>query len=288
MKKTIKCILMAVVVVMVCSVGIETSRVSAAGMKSICPEKAGKRKAIKADIDGDGIQNKISVHYTCDKYDFTKKIYVEIDGSSALVLDVSKYNAFGCHLNVVESNSRDKCIHLYSYTDNDYIVFSEIYKYNKQSKKLFKVLDLLSQGDNSTIVKATKNGFITKNRTQPSEIGWISWKFTYVWKNGKPVLKTNTVPPTSTIMRKFTTGKTLKFSREAGGKEAAFILKRGKKVSLINVKVTKKKMYVQFQYGKKKGWLCVGQEKYEKIYQFDKEGNLISSYFEGVHERLAG
>lgn len=47
-------------------------------------------------------------------------------------------------------------------------------------------------------------------------------------------------------------------------------------------------MYVQFRYGKKKGWLCVGQEKYEKIYQFDKEGNLISSYFEGVYERLAG
>lgn len=289
----IRCMVVMAVLLVLGMTGNGAARVSAEILQTVAPEREGKKASTGMDIDGDGVMNTITVSYSCDsqdKYssDYTKTVYVEVDGKSALVLDVSDYIGYGVNLTLAESGSGDICMQLWAYSDNDYIGYNQVFRYDVSSGEFYKILDL-TKGRHRygmEIAAVTDNGIVVSFSCQPPEIGWTFWERTYVWEEGK--LKPESDEDYALRYAKdYVTDRKLKFYKTVGGKEKAFTLKKGKKVSLECICVTKKKMYARFKYGKKLGWLQIDND-YEKVYKYDKNGNIKNGYFKGVWENLAG
>lgn len=297
MKKLVKgCIrhafVLAVLLVLAMT-GYGAAGVSAETLQSVSPEREGKKASTGMDIDGDGVMNTITVSYSCDSQDrynsgYTQTVYVEVDGKSALVLDVSDHIGYGVNLTLAESGSGDICMQLWAYSDNDYIGYNQVFRYDTGSGKFYKILDL-TEGRHRygmKITAATDNGIVVSFSCQPPEIGWTFWERTYIWEEGK--LKPESDEDYALrYAGDFVTDRKLKFYKTAGGKKKAFTLKKGEKVSLECICVTKKKMYARFKHGKKQGWLRINND-YEKVYKYGKNGNIKNGYFKGVWENLAG
>lgn len=297
MKKTVKhCIRYIFVMTVLLVFGMTgdlAAGASAESLQTVAPTEEGKRASVGIDIDGDGTMDTITVSYKTDseeKYPsgYTQTVYVEVDGKSALVLDVSNSAGYGVNLVLAESGSEDICMQLIAYSDNDYIAYNQLFRYDVSSGSFYKILDLTKgrHRDGMEIAAVTDNGIVVSFYSQPPELGWIFWERTYVWEEGK--LKAESSEDYALRYAKsYVTDRKLKFYKTAGGKKKAFTLKKGKKVSLVGICVTKKKMYAQFRYGKKLGWLQINNP-YEKVYKYDKNGNIKNGYFKDVWKNLAG
>lgn len=265
------------------------TRTFAAELTTMTPERVGQQVTAQADVDGDGVPNTITAYCTAGENVYTKNIYVKVDGKQALKLDVSQEGIYGFNIVLAKSDSNPQCMQIYGQGDNDCINVNRIYKYDSATKTFQEMLNL-KEGEgrySAGITKVTSTGIIVGNSVQPPEIGWTGWNLEYVWQDGKLKLASNEGTITHTVMKTFRTDRKLTFYKTAGGKKVAFTLKKGKKVRAKKVKMTKTKMYVQFQYGKKKGWLRVNRE-YDEVYKFDKNYNLKQEYFKNVYKCLAG
>lgn len=265
------------------------TRAFAAELTTMTPKRVGQQVTAQADVDGDGVSNTITAYCTAGENAYTKNVYVKVDGKQALKLDVSQEGIYGFNIVLAESDSNHQCMQIYGQGDNDCINMNRIYKYDSATKTFQEMLNL-KEGEgrySAGITKVTSTGIIVGNSVQPPEIGWTGWNLEYVWQDGKLKLASNEGTITNTVMKTFRTDRKLTFYKTAGGKKVAFTLKKGKKVKAKKVKMTKIKMYVQFQYGKKKGWLRVNRE-YDEVYKFDKNYNLKQEYFKNVYKCLAG
>ena len=244
------------------------------------------KKTISADITGDGKADKILITTTMDDDFRVKKLKVTVNKKTAF----SK-NCTDSGINYITAKyakiNKNEFIQLMGIGDNDYIVFNQIYKYNNTSKKLYSVSKL----DNTAceIVSAKKNRLTLHHGEQPAETGWLTWKMSYKFRNNKLVLTnatTSTVKSTigysrkdsySKLFRKniFVTAKKLRFYN---GKKLAFTVPKGKQVTLKKLTLSKGNIYLQFQYGKKTGWISVNNKNYD----------FESPYFKKVNSRLAG
>ena len=236
------------------------------------------KKTISADITGDGKADKILITTTMDDDFRVKKLKVTVNKKTAFSKNCTKY---------AKMTNKNEFIQLMGIGDNDYIVFNQIYKYNNTSKKLYSVSKL----DNTAceIVSAKKNRLTLHHGEQPAETGWLTWKMSYKFRNNKLVLTnatTSTVKSTigysrkdsySKLFRKniFVTAKKLRFYN---GKKLAFTVPKGKQVTLKKLTLSKGNIYLQFQYGKKTGWISVNNKNYD----------FESPYFKKVNSRLAG
>lgn len=242
------------------------------------------------DIDGNGSMEKLDVYYT-EKDDYADYIYLMVNGKVALALDVSKKCGYAPTVNVVNSDDGNACIQIMCSSDNDYIVFNQLFRYDSISNTCSLLLELDSGITKACqqVSEATGNGFIVKNFYQPCEIGWTSWNYTYVWQDGIPVLQSAKNAVASSVFKKnkFTTDRKLTFYKAPGGKKKAFTLKKGKKVTLKYISLTPKYMYAGFKYKKKTGWIRIDRD-YSKVYKWDKKTNKPHGYFKNVAERLAG
>ena len=77
---------------------------------------------------------------------------------------------------------------------------------------------------------------------------------------------------------KFITAKKVTFYKKAGSKKVAFRVPKGKAVTLKKLIYSKKKIYLQFKYGKKYGYLRVNRANY----------NFEKPLFQNVNSRLSG
>lgn len=77
---------------------------------------------------------------------------------------------------------------------------------------------------------------------------------------------------------KFITAKKVTFYKKAGSKKVAFRVPKGKAATLKKLTYSKKKIYLQFKYGKKYGYLHVNRANY----------NFEKPLFQNVNSRLAG
>ena len=239
------------------------------------------KKTISADITGDGKADKILITTTMDDDFRVKKLKAAFSKNctdSGINYITAKY---------AKMTNKNEFIQLMGIGDNDYIVFNQIYKYNNTSKKLYSVSKL----DNTAceIVSAKKNRLTLHHGEQPAETGWLTWKMSYKFRNNKLVLTnatTSTVKSTigysrkdsySKLFRKniFVTAKKLRFYN---GKKLAFTVPKGKQVTLKKLTLSKGNIYLQFQYGKKTGWISVNNKNYD----------FESPYFKKVNSRLAG
>jgi len=243
------------------------------------------KKTISADITGDGKADKILITTTMDDDFRVKKLTVNKKTAFSKNCTDSGINYITAKY--AKMTNKNEFIQLMGIGDNDYIVFNQIYKYNNTSKKLYSVSKL----DNTAceIVSAKKNRLTLHHGEQPAETGWLTWKMSYKFRNNKLVLTnatTSTVKSTigysrkdsySKLFRKniFVTAKKLRFYN---GKKLAFTVPKGKQVTLKKLTLSKGNIYLQFQYGKKTGWISVNNKNYD----------FESPYFKKVNSRLAG
>ena len=142
------------------------------------------------------------------------------------------------------------------------------------------------------IVTANKKGITVKHRVQPMETGWINWTLPFKYSKQKFI---RTASSTKTVRselgqnrkdkysryfakNKFITAKKVTFYKKAGSKKVAFRVPKGKAVTLKKLTYSKKKIYLQFKYGKKYGYLRVNRANY----------NFEKPLFQNVNSRLAG
>ena len=244
------------------------------------------KKTISADITGDGKADKILITTTMDDDFRVKKLKVTVNKKTAFSKNCTDSGINYITAKYAKMTNKNEFIQLMGIGDNDYIVFNQIYKYNNTSKKLYSVSKL----DNTAceIVSAKKNRLTLHHGEQPAETGWLTWKMSYKFRN-KLVLTnatTSTVKSTigysrkdsySKLFRKniFVTAKKLRFYN---GKKLAFTVPKGKQVTLKKLTLSKGNIYLQFQYGKKTGWISVNNKNYD----------FESPYFKKVNSRLAG
>ena len=245
------------------------------------------KKTISADITGDGKADKILITTTMDDDFRVKKLKVTVNKKTAFSKNCTDSGINYITAKYAKMTNKNEVIQLMGIGDNDYIVFNQIYKYNNTSKKLYSVSKL----DNTAceIVSAKKNRLTLHHGEQPAETGWLTWKMSYKFRNNKLVLTnatTSTVKSTigysrkdsySKLFRKniFVTAKKLRFYN---GKKLAFTVPKGKQVTLKKLTLSKGNIYLQFQYGKKTGWISVNNKNYD----------FESPYFKKVNSRLAG
>lgn len=245
------------------------------------------KKTISADITGDGKADKILITTTMDDDFRVKKLKVTVNKKTAFSKNCTDSGINYITAKYAKMTNKNEFIQLMGIGDNDYIVFNQIYKYNNTSKKLYSVSKL----DNTAceIVSAKKNRLTLHHGEQPAETGWLTWKMSYKFRNNKLVLTnatTSIVKSTigysrkdsySKLFRKniFVTAKKLRFYN---GKKLASTVPKGKQVTLKKLTLSKGNIYLQFQYGKKTGWISVNNKNYD----------FESPYFKKVNSRLAG
>lgn len=245
------------------------------------------KKVMSADITGDGKADRILITSTKDKDSCVKQVKVTVNKKSAFTK-----NYANCGINYITAkyarmSNTNEFIQLIGFGDSDCIIFNQIYKYSNKSQKLYCVSNLDKTA--MEIASAQKNSLTINHGDQPSETGWINWKMTYVIRNNKLVLSNSTTSTVKSIIGNgqkdaysrlfqkniFVTAKKLSFYN---GKKLAYTVPASQKVTLKKLTLSGGKIYLQFQYGKKTGWISVNSKKY----------NFESPYFKAVSKRLVG
>lgn len=131
------------------------------------------------------------------------------------------------------------------------------------------------------IVTANKKGITVKHRVQPMETGWINWTLPFKYSKQKFI---RTASSTKTVRSELGQNRKDKYSRYFAknkfitAKKVAFRVPKGKAVTLKKLIYSKKKIYLQFKYGKKYGYLRVNRANY----------NFEKPLFQNVNSRLSG
>lgn len=245
------------------------------------------KKTVSADITGDGKADKILISTTSNSDSYVKQVKVTVNKKVAFTKNCTDIGIYYFIVKYAKISNKNEFIQLIGIGDNDYTVFNQIYKYNNKSKKLYSVAKLDDTAQDISSVK--KNNLILNHSKQPYETGWINWKMTYTVRNNKLVLTNNTTSTVRSIIGNsqkdyysrlfqkniFITAKKLSFYN---GNKLAYSVPANTKVTLKKLTLSKGKIYLQFQYGKKTGWIRVNNKNY----------NFESPYFEIVNSRLAG
>lgn len=141
--------------------------------------------------------------------------------------------------------------------DNDYCEYDRIYKYDKKTGKLKKVLSLCSE----TLPGGTVNVETTKIGVKNSKLvvsysgvmmatGRITWKYTYEYENGKFILNITWATPKSSTMKNntFKTNKHLNLYTDVGYDEVAFSVNKGAQLKLTEILLYDGEFYLKFSY----------------------------------------
>ena len=257
---------------------------------------------ISCDITGDGKNDKIKINANTDSDGwYIQSIKVSVNGKSALTITKNAGAYYGVDVNYIKMSGSKKFLQIIGYGDSGWRAVNEVYQYDSKSRKLKNVLSLTT-GLNSagSVVKATSKSIQVAHSYQLPETGRVNWKYTYTWKNGKFRLKSSTAPVKSSLntydngdgyvkyfkKSRFKAMKSLTLYTSTSQKKKAFTTKKGKVLTLKKIKVSGKKIYMQFQYGSKTGWKKVDND-YTKVYNYGASG-VSGGWFYGVQCRLAG
>lgn len=286
MKKTIKKMFLGMIFCLsLSSILYGTITVKAASkIKAVCTTD--KNKSFSVDVTGDNKKDKITLKIAKDSYNGpVKKIQVYVKGQKALTLN-DKCGSRSVSVYYIRMSKSKTFLQIITHHYNTLPNYNNIYRYNTKTKKLVKVLDLSNvTGNPGKVMNVSGNQIKIEYIYQPTETGWLEWKYTYNYKNGKFKLKSNTVPVKSSLgsgldnydryfkQNKFVVAKTRKFYTTTSLKKVAFTAEKNEVLTLENIKISGKNVYLQFKSGKKIGW-----QKMRSSY----------NWFYGVTQRLAG
>lgn len=254
------------------------------------------------DVTGDGKADKVVVNANMNSDHRVKSVQVSVNGTNALTITRNSECYYGVTVNYIKMSKTKVFLQILGYGDNDCRAVNSIYRYDNKTGRFNSVLSL-SSGLYSAdrVVSATSTSITVQHYYQPVETGGVNWKYTYVFKNGKYKLKSSVATVKSSLNlydngdgyfkyfknSKFKAAKSLTFYTGTSQKKKAFTVKKGAVLQLKKIKVSGKKIYMQFQYGSKTGWKKV-ENSYTKVYKYNRVTGKTIGWFYGVYERLAG
>ena len=281
-----------------CLCSMWTISTQAAGISKLC-NYTEKNLTFKRDITGDGKIDTIKLKLVKDRYHALDKVNIFINGKKSGSLDCN--NSYGISVNYISMSKKNVFLQIYSLGPNDYVEANSIFKYNKKTKKLDNVLDFqkvagggsMDAHDVTSVSGSQIKVFYTG---QPCETGRIECTYTFVFKNGKFKLKSNTTSVKSLFTKyvvndkygkylakhQFVAEKNLNFYKNSNLSKVSFTAKKGDILTLKKIKIAGGKTYLQFKKGAKTGWVKVYND-YPSVYPDNEHG-----WFCGILYRLAG
>ncbi|MDD7113286.1 MAG: hypothetical protein PUH88_02275 [Lachnospiraceae bacterium] len=262
-----------------------------------CVEKmcnySSSNSTFSADMTGDNKKDVIKLKMTKDEEcGFIQKLRIYVNGTKALTLK-NKDSYYSVTATYIHMSRSKNFLQITGRGDNDYATFNSIYRYDAKTKKLVKVLDLTSNYllTDGEVIRATGKKIVIRHSYQPSETGWLHWKYSYVYKNKKFKRISDTASVKTALgdfamkdgyekyfaKNQFVAARSLRFYSSVKMNKTAFVTKKGDILTLKKVKISGNKMYLQFQKGSKTGWREVNKRSY-----------IDKPFFYGVNERLAG
>ncbi len=215
------------------------------------------------DITGDGQKDTMQVRTINDGYGDITAVDIIINGEAAL--SFGKLFVYGVTIDSIALKSGQRLLYIEMTTDNDDSAVSAIYSYEHATGKLKKEVVLLSQDNNwgkgvfhcyVKSIKTNGNDIVVTYDGQTCACGYIKWKYTYVCRNEKMLIKNKVVKPNGKYLgKKYKASKKLSFYVNAQSKRKAFTVKKGTNVKLTKICYKNKKFYLQFRYKGKAGWL---------------------------------
>ncbi len=293
MKKQMGLLMLSFIMVLILPVSVRAAGISKVGVYQ------SKNFTFKKDVTGNGKTDTVSVKMTKDQYGyFLEKVMFYVNGKKALTLKGSY--SYGVSVNYFKISGVGPMLQIYLHADSGERPINGIYKYNKGTKKFVRVMNVAANyrtacGD---VVNVSGKKLTLEYHLQPSEIGRISWRYTYNWKGGKWKRGSDTASVKSMLTynngdgytkyfkkNQFVVANTQKFYKTTAMNKVSFTAKRGAVVTLKKIKMSGENVYVQFAKGGKTGWkkLYAGN-----VYDYRASNIANSGWFYGVLKRLAG
>lgn len=288
---------------LVCLLGVCLHPVSArAAAKLVNVENYAYQSPVsfKQDITGDGKNDSIKITPYDQNYTYYKKVKVTVNGKK-LVSFASKYDYYALCVQYFSLSKSKNFLRIQGLADSDGIAFDRIYRYDKKTKKLVKAADLTGYGAHSdAIEKVSSSQIQVRFSCQPPETGRINWLYTFLYKDGKFKLKSSTASVRSSLVNydngdgyikyfrknQFKVSNSFPLYTSTNLKKKAFTAKKGKLLTLSQIKISGKNTYLKFKYNGKSGWQKVYRSP--SVYDYSKPNYQDTGWFYGVCCRLAG
>lgn len=293
MKKKMGLLMLSFIMVLVLPFSVRAAGVSKVGVYQR------NNYTFKKDVTGNGKTDTVFVKLIKDQYgNFLKNVVFYVNGKKALTLKGS--DSYGVSVNYFKVSGVGPMLQIYLIADSEARTINSIYRYDKGTKKFVRVMNIAAnyQTAYGDVVSTGRKKMTIEYHLQPSEIGRISWRYTYNWKGGKWKRSSDTTSVKSMLTynngdgytkyfkkNQFVVANTQKFYKTTAMNKVSFTAKRGAVVTLKKIKVSGKNMYVQFAKGGKTGWkkLYAGN-----VYNYRASNIANSGWFYGVYKRLAG
>ncbi len=237
-------------------------------------------KVYSYDLDKDGVKDKVK--YTFSEKDSAVRIYIN-DKMAKKIQFEKEWGFYDGRVQIADINKSDKTMDLWVYgiAMSDDICYSGLYEmksgklakvfqnHYKEVNKSFSVKEgtLCSTDGKGNFTVCMDRAFFTEYVTGNH---WD--KIPYQLKDGKVARKTASYYQfcqAGSLARdgKFKAARKLTFTKKPGGKETAFIVKKGGKVSVEQIYAKKNgEVFVQYKNeAGKKGWLTVADYDYDNM-----------------------
>lgn len=266
-----------------------------------------KSKTFYQDITRDGKPDKIRLKVITDEAygESVEKVKVYVNGKNAGTIQYEAYSNCGIKVYYIYMSQNREFLQICEASGNDYVGTNELYSYQASTGKLKKVCTFPREAMNiRNVVSASSSRIQVLVTGQPTETGWIQGELTYVYKNGKFQLKSNVLPVKSLFYKngdissdqyaaylnrnQYVVANKRAFYTTTGMKKKAFTAKRGDVLTLKKMKISGKKVYLQFQKGSKTGWQRVFRNNVYDYSISDWDEIAKTGWFYGIYQRLAG
>lgn len=277
-----------------------------AGHVTVLSSYLTKSRTFYQDITRDGQVDAIRLQLTTDSYgESVEKIKIYVNGKNAGTINYEKYSNCGIKVNYIYMSKNREFLQISEASGNDYVGTNALYSYQASTGKMKKVITFPKGSMNfREVVSASSSQIKVFVTGQPMETGWIRGEMTYVYKNGKFQLKSKTVSVKSAFCgsgvtgpdqygvylnkNQFVVANKRTFYTSSSMKTKAFTAKRGDVLTLKKMKISGKKVYLQFQKGSKTGWQRVFRNNVYDYSCSDWDDVAKTGWFYGIHQRLAG
>ncbi|MDD6207241.1 MAG: hypothetical protein PUB10_01820 [Clostridiales bacterium] len=219
-------------------------------------DESKKRGSSKIDLTGDGVKEtlKVSMKYSGR----TGTVKFSVDGKTALTL---KQELNRAEIHYLDFSSDQQFIWV-EFLDNDYRTLDRIYQYDPVFGKFKCVLTPYSEtvpnGANDimvTEIKEKDSNLIVSYSGQMMATGRIKWNYTYEYSGDKFTLKSTTAKAAGVDKSVFTAKKKINLYSDTNKNNVAFSVKKGTKLKLNKIKLSKGSFYLQFSKDGQSGWV---------------------------------
>lgn len=138
-------------------------------------------------MNGDRKPDSIVIRPTKSKQsdtDYLNHFTISMNGKTVLSASLNDRYCYTLTVKYAKMSKNREFLQVIGYGENDYVVYNEIFAYNKKTKR-FRVVNNLTNSYATSIVSTNKKEIVIKHITQPLETGLISWTLPYKYSKGK-------------------------------------------------------------------------------------------------------